>query len=455
MNDMKTMVDNFVNSIFVHCKTALWSINPKITYKELENIVENNIKFIRQNKIHHDSLVILDTNLGWKLVPILLAFFKCRITVLPFDFKELPEEYASYMLISQSHVDEHGCLSNVEVNNKRQGLNDIALILCTSGSLGKSKAVKLTYNNIMHNVIANAKILNQIDSERFYISRPLYHASAIIAEVLTGLILHKSMYFRERNFTPSSFLQDVKLKELDTIFSTPTIMYQVTKIKKTDKLPVRNIVLSGEIPQYKQIEEISNYFNQSQIINAYGLTEASPRVCINLNVSKENCNNVGKPLENIQLKIKENELYIQGPNIMNGYWNNEDKTNEVKHEGWLRTKDIAIQEEDGSITIMGRKDDLLIRAGVNLHAHTLEEIINSSNSIKESFVYGVNSNKLGQEIVCLLVAKSVDFKVIDMFQYLKARSVPQRFWPDRVKLVKEIPKNKTGKRKRLVWWCQD
>ena len=200
--------------------------------------------------------------------------------------------------------------------------------------------------------------------------------------------------------------------------------------------------------------KISRAFPNAEIYHVYGLTEACPRVAyLPPYMFERYADCVGVPLASVELKIickdgsmAENGeigcLYIKGGNIMSGYYRNEEKTREVLKDGWLCTNDLACFNEKGLLRIMGRADDLIIKAGMNIYPKEIENALGCDPRVKELYVYGYESEGYSTQIALDI---SGDFSDAAEVKALCLKCLPAYQIPTDINLVDELEKNISGK----------
>lgn len=225
---------------------------------------------------------------------------------------------------------------------------------------------------------------------------------------------------------------------------TPTLFYHLCRIAKRQpkQLPLKTVVLSGECITNIVAETIQEVLPNINIYNVYGLTEASPRVSyLPPNKFDNNPLSVGIPLKSLKIKIKNKELLIKGKSIMKGYYNDIKQTQKILKDGWLYTGDIAKIDDKGFITIIGRKDNLIIRSGMNIYPQEIENTLKKEEDITEVLAYGAKDTKGNQKIFLQLVTELSKIQVLEICR----NKLPSYQFPDSIEIVKALPKNASGK----------
>jgi long-chain acyl-CoA synthetase len=195
------------------------------------------------------------------------------------------------------------------------------------------------------------------------------------------------------------------------------------------------------------------------LIEGYGLTEASPVVAVNPRDGVRKAASVGLPLPGIKVAVfAENgrrlsvgdigELAVKGPNVMRGYYNRQDETDEVMRDGWLLTGDMARIDGDGYIFIVDRKKDLIISDGMNIYPREIEEFIMQQGSVEECAMVGIPDGK-GSETAVMFVKKKED-TILDEHELrnFMAGHLARFKMPRKIRFVQEFPKTATRKIKK-------
>lgn len=388
----------------------------------------------------------------------LLACFAADVTALPLS-RRYGELHCNKILdaISPDAVitDEDGKFNILRITDAKYSEPEThpALIMCTSGTTGVPKGAMLTEDNIITNVSDIADYFNIDIEDKILIARPLYHCAVLTGEFLTALVKGSGICFYSGTFNPALILKLVKQYEITAFCGTPTLLSMMARFKRGDDT-LRHICISGECMSFDTGIAIAKAFPDSEIYHIYGLTEACPRVAyLSPDKFKEYADCVGIPLKSVSLKIlnesgepvNRNEvglLWVQGGNVMAGYYNNPQKTAEVIKDGWLRTGDLALLNEAGLLKIKGRSDDLIIKAGMNIYPQEIEGALKLDPRVKEVLVCGEHDEKLGTQI---LLTVAGDFTDASEVKELCKASLPAYQIPARINLVDEIPKNGSGK----------
>ena len=312
--------------------------------------------------------------------------------------------------------------SNFELENPEG--NSIATMLYTSGTTGSPKGVMLTFNNLSSELEGLEKKDLLEPTDQILALLPFHHVLPLTATVLIILQHQASMVFVKKiaskeilealdknNVTAlvgvprvfKLFYDGIK-QQIDSKFITRTIYKLMTKVKS---FKIRRKVFAkvhekfgGELTFIvsggaKLDPEIGEFYETLGIYvqEGYGLTETSPVIAVNTKKDRR-IGTVGKKLDNIEAKIVDEELWVRGPIVMKGYYNKPEKTAEViTEDGWFKTGDLASIDEEGYVTIRGRRSSMIVLSnGKNIDPEKLENkvIEKSKKLIKELGVFGHN-----------------------------------------------------------------
>ena len=334
---------------------------------------------------------------------------------------------------------------------------DTALIVYTSGTTGVAKGVELTYKNLLFEVMQLNKYIKFNSGDRFLSILPLNHMLEIAGGIIAPLYVGASVTYSS-SIKPTYIIKLMQEIKATGMICVPLVlkMFYEGIMKKIDnssqrkkrifkwlfgfskfllKFKIRagkiffkkihkqfggylRCFVSGGAPLDPVVEEGFNILGFN-ILQGYGLTETSPVITVNT-FSERKYGSVGIPLEGIEIKIlpseepssKDGEIIIRGPNVMQGYYRNPQKTGEAIRDGWFHTGDIGYLDKDGFLYITGRiKNMIVLGGGKKVHPEEVEEVVSKSSYIKEICVLGVKAKaglKAGTEEVFAVVVPDLD-----------------------------------------------
>jgi len=297
---------------------------------------------------------------------------------------------------------------------------ELSEILFTSGTTGNPKGVMLTHKNVMSNVEDMHKILDCSPDDRAFSVLPLHHSYECTCGLL-GPFYNGSSVFYARSIKPREMLEDLHMASPTIWFNAPLILEKLylridkeisstvglkgifiralpkkilgNRIKKALGLEKIKLIICGGASLPSWVSKGLEHFG-FPLVQGYGLSETSPLVSVNP-PSKPKNDSVGMIIESDEVEIRDvdedgnGEIVVSGPNIMKGYYKNEDATREVlMPDGWLYTGDIGFFDDEGYLYITGRKKFLIVTpGGKNLSPEELEERLTKSNYIEEALVF--------------------------------------------------------------------
>ena len=438
-----------------HHNQVICEKNITLTFEDVVNFVE-----MFSKKIHGKKCCAILCNSEMTASFALLSCFAAGVTAVPLStrYGDLHcKKILNFLSPDTLITDENGELKivNLENSNYKTPRKHPALIMCTSGTTGNPKGVMLSEENILTNVKDISSYFDINANDSILISRPLYHCAVLTGEFLTSIRKGTKIHFYSQNFNPHLLIEILKENSITTFCATPTLINMLARFKKNDVgLNIRNICISGECMSQKVADNIIAAFPDANIYHVYGLTEACPRVCyLPPRLFKTYPCSVGFTLDSISYKIitssnkmaginEEGILWVKGENIMIGYYDQPKLTKQVLKNGWLCTGDIAILNDYGLIEIKGRKDDLIIRAGMNIYPQEIEAALKTDDRVREVLVYKYDNKFTGVEIGMKI---SGEFSNVKEVQKLCTQILPTYQIPSQIELLDQLKKNASGK----------
>lgn len=329
-------------------------------------------------------------------------------------------------------------------------LDSLAVLQFTGGTIGIPKVVMLSHKNIVANTVQTMNFIGDwINRDSVLMGvLPFWHVYGL--SVCLNIALAKgSKVALMLKFGSKKFLKLIVKEKVTLLPSVPRIFSAILKHKRTFKTDFGALRLSvngaGALDQEVklQFEKVAG----SKIIEGYGLSEASPIVSINP-PNDQRPGSLGKLVPDTEVKIVDGELWVRGPQVMLGYWNNLEESEAVlTPDGWLKTGDMARIDPEGFLWFEGRKKDLIKIRGENVYPKEIEEVINRHHSVLESAVVGVADKDYGEKIVaCVVLKPEYRGKMSEEAILGFCRDgLPKYKWPQSVRFFEELPKSILGK----------
>lgn len=292
----------------------------------------------------------------------------------------------------------------------------------TSGTTGFPKGVMLTHYGIINNGFSIGERQRFTGEDRLCLPVPLFHCFGITLGVM-AVLTHEATLVPLETFDPLMVLAVVQKERCTAVYGVPTMFIaELTHpmFNMFDMSSLRTGIMAGSPCPEPVMRQVMEKMHCSEITIVYGLTEASPGITqtrtddpIHVRVST-----VGKPFEGVEVKIidpesgqtvppgKPGELCSRGYNTMKGYYKMPQQTAEaISPDGWLRTGDQAIEDDEGYIRITGRLKDVIIRGGENIYPKEVEDFLREIPNIKDVQIVAVPSEKYGEEAAAFVQLK--------------------------------------------------
>lgn len=331
--------------------------------------------------------------------------------------------------------------------------SSILSLYYSSGTTGNPKGVLYTHENKFSLIESIVEDFGFTEESKHFAFLPFGHTASLNYSVFPSLFLGSKLFIASGfEKIRSNFFQILAKFKITYVQLVPTVAQTLVKLQEdVSKLDLSNIsfVGCGSAPLSKTIQtEFYNKF-QKPLANLYGLSETGPSHFDNPLVPNWKPGSIGIPLSVNNCKIAEDgEILLRGKNVMLGYINNDDLTNEVIKDGWFYTGDYGF-EQNGHYYFLDRKKDLIILGGINIYPAEIEDVIYKDSRILECAVFGVEDKTLGEKVVaCIKCNLKGHDNLIDMEAGLidLCKKHLSRFKiPSVLVFVDEIPKTVSGK----------
>ena len=339
--------------------------------------------------------------------------------------------------------------------------DELAVIIYTSGTTGYPKGVQLSHRNLLSNVASCREVLKLDAKTTVIVFLPLFHSFTFTCCVLVPLWVGSKLVLIP-GIERDKIKKNIIRHRVRVFVGIPTI-YKLMAQQKVSFLkrllnPVR-IYISGGAPLPLEVLQSFEQKYQRPLLEGYGLSEASPVVSINPVEGYRKHGSVGLPLPDVDVKVIDDEgknlpvgevgeLLVQGPNVMGGYYNKPQETNQTLRDGWLYTGDLARIDQDGFIFIEGRKKELIIVHGCNVYPREVEEVIYTHPAVSEAAVIGIPDPNRGEVPKAFVVLKEGMQTTQKELKSLCRDRLASYKVPLHIHIVDELPRTATGKIKK-------
>jgi len=335
--------------------------------------------------------------------------------------------------------------------------DDTLAIIYTSGTTGVPKGAMLTHHSLSSNATTVADMRYTEPHDVCLGVLPLFHIYGQTSTLNASLHLGLTIRLWE-HFEAQEVFTAIEQEESSILIAVPTIFNRLAEMayqRPPRRSSLRFCVSGGASLPVEILRRFEQAF-QVTIYEGYGLTECSP-VCVeNPYGRKTKPGSIGLPIPGFEARIvnegddevprgEVGELVVKGPGVMKGYLNQPEASAETLRKGWLHTGDLARQDEEGYITIVDRKKDMIIRGGYNVYPREIEEVLYGHPAVMEAAVLGVPHHDLGEEVAAVVsLREGHEASPEELREWVKARVAPYKY-PRIVRVVPELPKTTTGK----------
>ncbi|HDL8518851.1 TPA: long-chain-fatty-acid--CoA ligase FadD [Yersinia enterocolitica] len=337
---------------------------------------------------------------------------------------------------------------------------DMAFLQYTGGTTGVAKGAMLTHRNMQSNLeqakAAYAPLL-QPGHELVVTALPLYHIFALTMNCLLFIELGgRSLLITNPRDIPG-MVKELSRYPFTAMTGVNTLFNALLNNEEFTKLDFSTLCLSvgGGMPVQKAVAEKWEKLTGKHLLEGYGLTECSPLVTGNPYDLKHYSGSIGLPVPSTDVRLVDDEgndvamgepgeLWVRGPQVMLGYWQRPEATDEVLKDGWLATGDIATLDEQGFLRIVDRKKDMILVSGFNVYPNEIEDVVALYAKVLESAAVGVPNEVSGETVKLFVVKKDASLTQEELLthcrRYLTGYKVPKI-----VEFRDELPKSNVGK----------
>ena len=425
----------------------------------VENFASNLEKVLQDSNIQH----VITTQLG-----DLLGFPKKQI--VNFMVKKVKKMVPAFNLpkaVKFSEALEIG--SRKSYRKPELNVSDLVFIQYTGGTTGVSKGAMLTHRNLIANLEANnvwqSVLTDQIKEDKIVVvaALPLYHIYALTVNALTGLKTGAMNLLITNPRDLDGFIKDL-IKYPPHVFTGVNTLYNGLmnhpKIKDVDfsKLIITS---AGGMALQTVVANKWKELTGNLPAEGYGLSETSPVLSSNCLIGENRIGTIGVPWPSTELRImNENgkwadfnepgEICAHGPQVMLGYYNRQDETDNVMYtdqtdgKRWFKTGDVGIMEQDGFFKIVDRKKDMILVSGFNVFPNEIEEVVAQCPGVLEVACIGVPDEKSSEAVKIFVVKKDENLTEAELKSYCKEHLTAYKC-PKHIEFRSELPKTNVGK----------
>lgn len=341
--------------------------------------------------------------------------------------------------------------------------DELAVLQYTGGTTGLSKGAMLTHHNLLSNALQTFHWTPRAreGAEIGLCVAPFFHSYGLTVGMNLAIYGGATMVLLPK-FTAKEVVKTIARYRPTMFPGIPTMYVAIMREIKGHAKQINSVkyCISGAAPLPAKVQEDFERLSGGKVVEGYGLSETSP--VTHCNPLNENCVNgsVGLPLPNIDAMIMDSEtgkqlppgeigeLMIKGPNVMQGYWNREQETEAIFHNGWLHTGDLGYMDEKGYFYIADRSKDLIVASGFNVYPREVEEVLYRHEAVEEAAVVGVPDEYRGENVAAAIILKAgftaSDETRASIIAYCK-RELTMYKVPKIIEFRETLPKSLIGK----------
>ncbi|MEV6161944.1 long-chain-fatty-acid--CoA ligase [Streptomyces sp. NPDC052052] len=339
--------------------------------------------------------------------------------------------------------------------------DDLAALMYTSGTTGRPKGVMLTHGNLWWNAVNVDTMVDTRPDDVNLAVAPLFHIGGLNALTLRTLTRGGVVVVR-RTFEPEQCLADLVEHRVTSIFAVPAMFTALTRapgFEEADLSALRAVIVAGAAvpPQL-----IRDYAQSHGVLlqQAWGLTETAPfATYLPAARTLEKTGSAGVPMPYTEVCLMvpgqggiieephvRGEICVRGPNVVSGYWNNQEATQEAfDRAGWFHSGDVGYRDEDGLYYVVDRIKDMIISGGENVYPAEVERVLSSFPGVHEVAVVGIPHPKWGETVVAVLTCEPGVEPTLQEVRDFGAGRLARYKLPTRVVLAPELPRTASGK----------
>ena len=339
--------------------------------------------------------------------------------------------------------------------------DDLAALLYTSGTTGRSKGAMLTHRNLLSNAVVLKDLWQITRDDRLIHALPIFHTHGLFVAMNTSLLAGAEVRLM-RAFSVDTVLAELPGSTL--MMGVPTFYTRLLDDPRftTDLTSGMRLFISGSAPLLAETHKAFEARTGHRILERYGMTETN-MITSNPYDGDRIAGTVGYPLPGTEVRITNPEtaeelpngdigmIEVRGNNVFKGYWNMPEKTAaELRDDGFFLTGDLGTEDPDGRITIVGRAKDLIIAGGYNIYPKEIEDVLNDIDGVLESAVFGILHPDFGESVVAAVVPEGGATLSVEAIKAEVEAKLARFKHPRKYLMLDALPRNTMGKVQKNV-----
>lgn len=448
----------------LHAGLILVNTNPLYTPREmLHQFTDSGVKaiVIAENFAANLQQIIAQTNINTVILTNIGEMLGLKGLLVNFVVRSVKKMVPKFNLpntVSFKAALKEG--KKFTLTQVSSGPNDPVVLQYTGGTTGVSKGAMLTNQNLVANMLQIRAIMMPLLEEGREVvlcPLPLYHIFAFTVNCLAVMnIGGKSVLILNPRDIPSVIKEWTKVRPtlvtgVNTLYNS---MLNNAEFAKLDFSSLK-IAVGGGMAVQRVVAEKWKQVTGIQLTEGYGMTEASPVITCNPVDNGARLGSIGLPAPSTEVRIidehgkvlpigETGEIQAKGPQVMKGYWNRPEATDEVLKDGWLSTGDIGLMHPDGYFQIVDRKKDMILVSGFNVYPNEVEDVIALHPKVLEVAAIGVPDPKSGEAVKVFIVKKDDSLTEEEVIAHCRENLTGYKV-PRKIEFRRELPKTNVGK----------
>ncbi len=440
------------------------NVNPLYTPRELKHQLQDSgakTIIIFENSAHVLSAINDDLEMEHVIITKIGDYLGFKGRLMNFVVKYVKRMVPSYKL--KNTIPFKAALQRpvADFNEVQITLDDLAFLQYTGATTGLSKGSMLSHGNVTANIEQLKSMLNDVVEEGTEIwinALPMYHIYSLVVLVFSGYDAGGLNVLVTNPRDTKGFVNELK-KWPFTFFNGVNTLYESLlnhpDIVNVDFSTMKLSGTGGSACRQSTAERWQELTGKV-LLEGYGLSETSPSVTVSPNYLTEFNGTVGMPIPNTEISIRDDddnevalgepgEICVRGPQVMKGYWGNEEATSEaIDEDGFFKTGDIGSLDKKGFLSIVDRKKDMILVSGFNVYPNEIENVVSMHPDIIETACIGLPNKRTGESVKIYVVKSNPSLTENEVLNYCKENLTGYKI-PKAIEFISELPKSNVGK----------
>ena len=440
------------------------NVNPLYTPRELKHQLQDSgakTIIIFENSAHVLSAINDDLEMEHVIITKIGDYLGIKGRLMNFVVKYVKRMVPSYKL--KNTIPFKAALQRpvADFNEVQITLDDLAFLQYTGATTGLSKGSMLSHGNVTANIEQLKSMLNDVveeGSEIWINALPMYHIYSLVVLVFSGYDVGGLNVLVTNPRDTKGFVNELK-KWPFTFFNGVNTLYESLlnhpDIVNVDFSTMKLSGTGGSACRQSTAERWQELTGKV-LLEGYGLSETSPSVTVSPNYLTEFNGTVGMPIPNTEISIRDDddnevalgepgEICVRGPQVMKGYWGNEEATSEaIDEDGFFKTGDIGSLDKKGFLSIVDRKKDMILVSGFNVYPNEIENVVSMHPDVIETACIGLPNKRTGESVKIYVVKSNPSLTENEVLKYCKENLTGYKI-PKAIEFISELPKSNVGK----------